>query len=229
MESMFTTLVGRYGPPTNAVSMAPAELDALAGRLPPELLAFWREYGLGTWLEGKFQFCQPRDYVDLVEQIFTGDPDLHPSATHLVGFSAMGQLLLWNEQHKRVEVDLPWLVARVDALDAREPGDPVHFPITTPLSRLDREGSFDVFEQDDVADPLFARARARLGPPDLGQCYGFVPMLAPGGSAKLDRIERLDAAVHFSLLAGAGPCRLMVVQTLGGNETFLRYLGSAGR
>lgn len=39
----------------------------------------------------------------------------------------------------------------------------------------------------------------------------------------------LDAAVHFSLLACAGPCRLMVVQTLGGNETLLRDLGPPGR
>ena len=209
--------------------MAPAELDALAGRLPPDLLAFWKEYGLGTWLDGKFQFCRPADYADLVEQIFADDPDFLPSATHMVGFSAFGELLLWNEQHKRVVVDLPWLTARVDALDAQEPGDPTHFPIATPLYRLDREGSFDVFEQTDAADPLFTRALARLGPPDLGQCYGFVPMLALGGSAKLDRIERLDAAVHFSLLAGAGPCRLMVVQTPNGNETLLRYLGSAGR
>ena len=75
MTSMFTKLVDKYGIPANAVPMAPAELDALAGQLPPELLAFWREYGLGMWLNGKFQFCHPADYADLVEQIFAGDPD----------------------------------------------------------------------------------------------------------------------------------------------------------
>ena len=229
MVNMFVKLVSRYGPPVNAVPMPPAELDALEGRLPPELLAFWREYGLGKWLDGKFQFCRPTDYADLVEQIFEDDPDLPPSATHMVGFSAFGQLLLWNEQYKRVVVNLPWLTARVDAFDLREPGDPTHFSITTPLSLLGHEGSFDVFEHDDAAEPLFARTLARLGPLDLGQCYGFVPMLAFGGSAKLDRIERLDAAVHFSLLAGAGRCRVMVVQTPDGHPTPLRYLGSASR
>ena len=226
MESLFTELVGEYGLPAHAVPMAPAELDALAERLPPELLAFWREYGLGTWLNGKFQFCRRADYAELVEQIFEDDPDLLPSATYMVGFSAFGELLLWNEQHKRVVVDLLWLTARVDAFDVREPGDPTHFSITTPLSMLDFEGSFDVFEQDEAARPLFARALARLGPLDLGQCYGFVPMLAFGGSAKLDRIERLDAEIHFSLLADAGRCRVMAVQTPGGHPAPLRYLGS---
>ena len=226
MAIAFNILLDAFGPPVNAVPMAPAELEALAGRLPPELLAFWREYGLGMWLDGKFQFCRPTDYADLVRQIFEDDPDLLPSATHMVGFSAMGQLLLWNEQHKRVEVDLPWLTARVDAFDARKPGGPTHFSLVTPLSHLDHEGSFDVFEQTDAAEPLFARARARLGPLDLGQCYGFVPMLALGGSAKLDRIERLDAEIHFSLLAGAGRCRVMAVQTPGGYPTPLRELGS---
>ena len=182
------------------------------------------------WLDGKFQFCRPSDYANLVEQIFEDDPELLPSATHMVGFSAFGQLLLWNEQHEQLLVDLPWLTARVYAFDVREPGDPTRFPITTPLYILDREGSFNVFERDDAAEPLFARARARalarLGPPDLGQCYGFLPMLALGGSAKLDRIERLDAAVHFSLLAGAGRCSVMAVQTPGGYPTPLRELGS---
>ncbi len=175
MVSMFTSLVGRYGPSADAVPMAPAELDVLAGRLPSELLAFRREYGLGSWLDGKFQFCRPADYAELVEQIFADDPELLPSATHMVGFSAFGELLLWNEQHEQVLVDLPRLVARVDAFDAREPGDPTDFPITTPLYMLDFEMSFDVFEQDNAAEPLFARALARMGPLDLGQCYGFVP------------------------------------------------------
>ena len=136
MTSVFNALVDKYGAPTNAVSIAPAELDALAGRLPPELLEFWQKYGLGMWLNGKFQFCRPADYADIVEQIFEGDPDLLPPATHLVGFSAFGELLLWNEQHKRVLVDLVWLTARVRAFDARAPDAPTRFPIATPLSRL---------------------------------------------------------------------------------------------
>ena len=229
MDSLLAELVGEYGPPAKALPMPAAELDALESRLPAELLAFWREYGLGIWLDGKFQFCRPADYAELVEQIFEGDPDLLPSATHLIGFSAFGELLLWNEQHERVLVDLPRLAARVRAFDVRKPNDPAHFLLTTPLSLLGREGSFDVFEHDDAAEPLFARTLARLGPLALGQCYGFVPMLALGGSAKLDRIERLDAAVHFSLLAGAGRCRVMAVQTPGGHPTPLRYLGSASR
>ena len=144
----------------------------------------------------------------------------------MVGFSAFGQLLLWNEQHKRVVVNLPRLTARVDAFDVRKPGDPTHFSLATPLSLVGNEGSFDVFEQDEVAEPLFARTLARLGPLDLGQCYGFVPMLALGGSAKLDRIERLDAETHFSLLADAGRCSVMAVQTPGGHPAPLRELGS---
>ncbi len=229
MASVLTALVGRYGPPADAVPIDPAELDALAGRLPPELVAFWREYGLGTWLGGKFQFCWPAEYAPLVEQVFADDADLSPAFTHVIGFSAFGELLVWNERHERVLVDLPRLVARVPAFDTREPDGPAHFPVATPLARLDRKGSFDVFEQDDAAEPLFDRVRARLGPLSLGQCYGFVPALALGGSARLDAIERLDAGTHLSLLAEAGRCRVMVVRTADGIETPLRELGAAPR
>ncbi len=51
-------------------------------------------------------------------------------------------------------------------------------------------------------------------------------MLALSGSAKLDRIERLEAEIHFSLFAGAGRCMLMVVQTPNGDEAPLREPGS---
>ena len=74
----------------------------------------------------------PPDYADLVEQIFEDDPDLLSSATHMVGFSAFGELLLWNEQHERVLVNLPRLTARVRALDVPEPGAPPHLPLATP-------------------------------------------------------------------------------------------------
>lgn len=225
MSSIFDLLVRKYGTPTLPTRPLAAQLDALAGHLPPDLVAFWQRQGIGLWLDGKFQFCLPSDYAPLVARIFADDPDFAPAATHLVGFSAFGQLLIWNEKYQRLLVDLLDLEALVPALNAREAGDPENFPIATPLSRLDRKGSFDVFEQNNAAEPLFDRARARVGPPKLGECYGFFPALAFGGNASLDRIARVDALTHFTFLADAGRCRLMAVLRSDEDVTLLRHLG----
>ena len=225
MASLFDRLLQRYGAPEPAVRPAPAELDALAGRLPDELVALWREHGIGLWLGGKFQFCKPPLYAPVVERVFGGDQEFSPARTHVVGFSAFGELLVWSEQHDRVLVDLPFLTVRAPKFDAREADDPDRFPLATPLSRLDREGSFDVFERNEQAKPLFQRARVKLGQLALGECYGFVPALAIGGSGTLKQVQRLDALTHLTFLAELGRCRLMASREVGGDEIAVREIG----
>ena len=223
---MFDNLVRKFGAPEAARRPTHEQLAELEGRLPTGLLAFWQAYGIGLWLGGKFQFCLPERFWPVSSSIFANDPQLGPGETHIIGFSALGELLAWNERHQRVLVDLPRLAARVSKFNDGERGATRNYPIETALSRLDREGSFDVFEQTDAAEPLFERARQGLGPLALGECYGFVPALALGGPARLEHLERLDALVHFSLLADLGRCRLLIRPTPGGPETVSRMIGA---
>ena len=226
MASLFDRLLRRYGAPELATRPTPADLEGLAGRLPDELVALWREHGIGLWRGGKFQFSLPSDYAPVVERVFGGDQEFSAAQTHVVGFSAFGELLIWSEQHDRVLVDLPLLTVRAPKFDAREADDPDWFPIATPLSRPDREGLFDVFERNEEAKPLFERARARLGQLALGECYGFVPALAIGGSGTLKQVQRLDALTHLTFLAELGRCRLLASREVGGEEVALREIGS---
>ena len=48
---------------------------------------------------------------------------------------------------------------------------------------------------------LFDEARETLGDLEANEMYGFVPALVLGGSATLDRLQRLDAEVHLILLS----------------------------
>ena len=222
-KDWFATLLEDNGPPEQAMHPCPEQLAELEGHLPADLLAFWRRYGIGMWKQGKFQFCLPQRFAPVAERIFAGDAQLTPSETHIVGFSAFGELLAWNEQHQRLSVDLLTLAVRVPKFSEDKPGKT--YPVAVPLYRLEFEDSFNFFEDTPQAEPLFSRARTRLGQLYLGECYGFVPALPLGGPARLDHLQRLDALTHFSFLADLGRCRLLVRPAAGAQETVLRTIG----
>ncbi|MBS0980307.1 hypothetical protein JK174_05830 [Acetobacter thailandicus] len=86
-------------------------------KLPDDLILFWREHGVGTWLSGKFQFCIPSDYSEIVDILFSGDPEIIPEKTHIIGYSAFGHLVIWNEDFQTCEINLPYLTMRIPKSD----------------------------------------------------------------------------------------------------------------
>lgn len=223
-KDWFAKLLDHNGLPEQASRPRPEQLAALDGHLPDDLLSFWRRYGIGMWKQGKFQFCLPQRFKPVVDRIFAGDAQLIPGETHIVGFSAFGELLAWNEQHQSLLINLPHFAVRVDKFnDDKVTGN---YPIAIPLFLLKFDESFDFFEDTPKAEPLFSRARARLGQLSLGECYGFVPALPLGGPARLDNLQRMDALTHFSFLADLGRCHLLVRPAAGAPETVLRPIGS---
>ena len=67
--------------------------------------------------------------------------------------------------------------------------------------------TYDVIDSDD--QPLFERALAKLGPLDHDTMYGFVPALALGGEPSLDRLQKLEAHIHLSILSQVTELRIM--------------------
>jgi hypothetical protein len=196
----------------------------LRNRLPSGLFDFWHEVGVGSWLGGKFQFCSPNQYRAIVDLIFKGDPQFQASRTHLYGYTAFGELWLWNEDYQRVEINLPrlWAVSPVTSHDWT-PRDPDR-ALLAPLSRLERGATADWREDTDAAPLLFERVRQALGELEPGECYGFAPALQLGGVATLEAAQRLPALEHFAILAQLGPIAL--VDHSGPDQRFVRALGA---
>ena len=60
----FDRFVSKY-PPGNDLRKPTAEmLEQFQGKLPIELLDFWRKYGFGNYGEGLLKIIDPTDYVD---------------------------------------------------------------------------------------------------------------------------------------------------------------------
>ena len=193
-------------------------------KLPPSLIRFWTHHGVGMWGGGKVQFCRPDRYAGLVNEILSGDPDFHPDRTHLYAFGVFGELLLWNEQHEIVRVELPYLVATADRTRPSVKQIDPDISIASPLMDLEDERNFSLWSNDPTPVPIFKACLKRLGPLQLGECFGLFPALALGGSVSVESVKKVKALEHFSLLAQLGPIRLC--DYADGRERFVRHLGS---
>ena len=72
--------------------------------------------------------------------------------------------------------------------------------------------------------PLFQRALKKLGRIDVGECYGFVPALALGGSPDIANLKRLKAPEHFAIVVQTVDFKLVDVEGYGVSKT-IRKIG----
>ena len=226
MNEDFEYLVKKNGPQAHSQPFDERDATFWAGRLPSGLIEFWRAFGVGTWAGGKFQFCRPDRYAEIVRIVLADDSDFNAEQTHLFGFGAFGDLLLWNEKRQRLSINLPYLEATADATQANWKAIDPNIACTSTLVRVGRDDQFTLFENTDSAAPLFKKCAQRLGEPEPGECYGLFPALALGGSTDINSVKRVKALEHFSILAQLGPVRL--VDYSGGSTRYIRNLGAQG-
>ena len=226
MNELFAYKVEKFGAPANAEPFDAAAALQWRNKLPNGLLELWQEYGIGMWANGKFQFCRPDRYDSIVETIFQGDHQFQPSRTHLFGFGAFGDLLLWNEDLQNIAISLPYLRGSADVSEPDFKAYDQNVAISSTLTRIEADTSLTLFENTSSAPPIFNKCRRRFGELEPGECYGLFPALALGGSTDINSVKRVKALEHFSILAQLGPVRL--VDYSGGSTRYIRNLGAQG-
>jgi len=213
-------LLRKFGKLAKSRPFSAERASLYEGKLPDALIELWRAEGIGMWLKGKFQFCDPQEYTSITKMICSNDLEFSSAKSHIFGFTAFGELLLWNEQHGNFRVNLPNQTAQADKLTSNEVSPDID--IKAALMFLD-DDSTDVFEDTPDAKPMFQKTLVKLGELDLGECYGFFPALALGGEAKLPNVRRVRALEHFAFLAQLGSIKLYDYG--GGTARFVREIG----
>jgi len=202
-QARLDSIVQDFGSPENG-SVEP-DLEHYRGKVPEAMIDFWQQNGIGTVLDGYFQFCDPGRYSGILKLVFGGDPDIHAEQTHALGFGAFGTIVAWNEVHQDVTIDLVKGQVSCPALVNGKRYDP-NLAVTTQLMLLD-DPTFD--EYDAHAKKLFKPARSKLGKLGVGQIYGFRPILALGGNRALASLAIYEALPHMAILAQAHEMQLM--------------------
>lgn len=131
--------------------------------------------------DGNFSSAIP-NASPISDLVFGNDPKLPSSRCHIFGYSTYGTLLTWSEEHDDVRVSLIDITAAFLRSTQKGASLAPDAAISLSLFQLDTD-VWDALDRDGKL--LFAWARKALGTLTLGQVYGFVPMLALGGSCWL--------------------------------------------
>lgn len=161
---------------------------------PEELLWIWENMGFGIYENGFLQIVNPDEYEFVFEYV---DKLLEP--TIVWGITALGDLLVWEGNDN-------WTVApdegnRYSFIDIKKLKDKVK------SSRVDVFLNILVNDKDDLtadfaATPYLA-IKDKLPKLNYGECYGYVPALALGGSKSVKNLKVVDAKAYIHLIGQA--------------------------
>lgn len=223
MTKLFITYenaLEEFGEPQGGSPLSSSTLESYRGRIPDSFLDFIGNRPLGKWLRGYFQFCNPDEYQSVVTMVLSGDKELNPARTHILGFSALGNIIAWNEDYKTVEINM--LYGRVSCPDifSPEPDTDNEITLGIVIGSVDAE-SYD--NPDESGKPMFKRLLLAHGELEIGQI--FAPKLHPalGGPITVDNLRPARALEAMTIAAQAMP--FVLYDTTKPNVPAVRSIG----
>lgn len=191
-------ILANKGPLLDQTPVAPDVIAAWEGILPPIVLDFWRNHGIGTLQGGLMRLCLPGDFDGLLSQIFHADKDFSHKDCHVIGHSPFGKLIVWSARHWLVEVDLT--LSRIVCNGLVNP-EKKRDENSTALVYLLGHPPDGLDIENEAGKRIYVSALKKLGPLEAGQVYGFAPALAVGGEPAVKNLSVMPALEHFLFLA----------------------------
>ncbi|MGI2035562.1 T6SS immunity protein Tdi1 domain-containing protein [Rhizobium panacihumi] len=196
-------------------------LEKIRSMVPADLASLYDQVGLCTLKAGRLQLCDPLEFRGILALIFKGDSQFSHNDCHAFAYTSFGMLYCWSNELALVVVDLiTGHVTSRGALGKIKAGANISNQIYVPFSLSDE--ALDLSDED--GKPLFLRAAKKLGALQIGECFGFVPALALGGTRRLEHLKRIRALEHFAIVAQTLEFQLVDVQGYG-EETIVRSIG----
>lgn len=197
-SELYKPIFDKLGPLVGAEALPESKVASYRGHIPGTFIDFIKPQGFGMWLNGYWQFCDPKNYAPLASLIFGHDAEFKASETHILGFSAFGSLLAWNEKYQVVRVFI--FNHSVSSIAYFNPTKNYHSDATLAIA-IDQADHGVNDPGDDDGNPLFKRCLKALGPIELGQMYAPILPPAAGGSWTIDNIQIGDALVSMLIMA----------------------------
>lgn len=194
----FEVFIEEFGEATYHFSVPNEAFEKWQGKLPNQLLNYWKNEGWNAYANGLFWTVNPDDYEDLVDEWLEDSRLEEIDAFHAIARSAFGDLYLWGEKTGS-SVTICCSINSIIALQKnlkRKIDDPDFYARTffsnQEVSRCDLK--------DELKSPLFDRALKKLGPLAPDEMYGFEPALVAGGKMLLENLHKVKLDQHLTIL-----------------------------
>ncbi|QNX86293.1 GAD-like domain-containing protein [Acinetobacter seifertii] len=195
-----------FGPPIFVEPVSEETLKKYQGKLPNQLLEYWKVYGFSGWGNGLFWLVNPEDYQDVLDA-WLEHIELPPHEEYFViARTAFGDLSVWGTIHGRcftISATTSQIFPKMEKMEQGEED----LLIKIFFSSKDKD-SLDI--NDYKNKPLFDRAVKKYGELSKNEMFGFEPALILGGEAKLENFRKLPIISHLQFLASLDTPRMML-------------------
>ncbi|MCF3497767.1 T6SS immunity protein Tdi1 domain-containing protein [Stenotrophomonas geniculata] len=197
MSKLIDYIVNEHGHPKLCRSLTRDEWNSLPTSLPDQLRELFAKLGFFFTLQGQLQTCHPRSFKGILDAVFDRDEQFNSTNCHAFCHSAFGNIFFYHEVFGIGEIELMHgsVMCETSARDT-DAGMHLEHAIEIPFM-LDAE-DIDAYDKDDRR--LFSRARKKLGPLEIGECYGFQPLLSLGGENTIENLKKVEAIEHLGIL-----------------------------
>jgi hypothetical protein len=204
MDEDFEYFLEKMGPAFDRQYVPHSTIDRYKGKLPDQLLTYWKEYGWCGYADGLFWTVNPQDYEPVLEAWIGDTPFMGKDSYHIIARGAFGDLYLWGEKTGHTLTISPLISLAI--------------PHSLPIASMDKQTQWFFGncgrEENDFED-YFASALKKYGKLTAKEMYGFVPAMAMGGSGEFDQLQKVSAIEHLVFLAQLSDLRVLKTASSG--------------
>ncbi|MBI0394497.1 GAD-like domain-containing protein [Acinetobacter bereziniae] len=195
-----------FGPPIYSEVVSDDIINKYRGKLPNQLLEYWKAFGFSGWGNGLFWLVDPDEYQDVLDA-WLENIDIQPHEEYFViARSAFGDLQVWGTIHGNCYTISPimnQIFPNIQDIETGEEDLLIRIFISSKEKKL-----LDI--KDYRIKPLFERAVKKYGELTKNEMFGFEPALVLGGEAKLENVRKLPIISHLQFLATLDTPRMML-------------------
>ena len=196
----------RFGPPIYSEPTSEEIIQKYKGKLPDQLLEYWKAFGFSGWGNGLFWLVNPDEYQDVLDAWLENIETPPHEEFFVISRSAFGDLQVWGTIHGncyKISSTISSIFPSMNKLEKSEED----FTIRSFFVSQDKEFlDFDDYKNK----PLFDRAVKKYGELTKNEMFGFEPALILGGEVKLENVRKLPIISHLQLLASLDTPRMML-------------------
>lgn len=148
--------------------------------LPTQIISIWENYGFGAFLDGYLKVINPEELSSLLKDSF----DLWDESCIVLFATSMADLVVYKNSY------LYFLNFRYSKFEVIAKDVKFFFIDIQDESFLDEELEWEPY----------LKAKKTLGEPAFDECFGYEPILAAGGSEKVENLRRLKLKEHISVI-----------------------------
>ena len=149
-------------------------------KVPKELIEIWKNYGFGSFMDGYLRIINPDDYIELLNNSY-----FRANVSIPIMVTAFGDIVTWEEQRYVGIIDY-----RHGINNTMAAGFEIFLMIlkehTFQKRFFDLELYKDAFEQ--------------YGKLNYNECFGFVPLIAIGGTESVKNIKKVKIREYIAII-----------------------------